>query len=104
MFINPAFSALFEDGTLPVNDVIEMVHPDDRHSFHKAIRTASRQYRATVAVTAKLGRDNAWRRVTGRLTNMFDDTAWQAWSGTPVRPPSNPRPPRQAVSQWEVRA
>ena len=75
LFINPAFSALFEDGTLPVNDVIEMVHPDDRHLFHKAIRTASRHNRATVAVTATLGRDNAWRRVTGRLTNMFDDTA-----------------------------
>jgi len=97
VFINPAFSALWEDGVLQVNDVIEMVHPDDRHSFREAIRAASRHHRATVAVTASLGRDEAWRRLSGRLTNMYED---QAVAGMVLHardassPPSKPRASR----------
>ena len=75
VFINPAFSGLWEDGTFQVNDVIQVVHPDNRHSFRQAIRAASRRHRASVAVEASLGRPDAWRKMSGRVTNMFDDPA-----------------------------
>jgi diguanylate cyclase (GGDEF)-like protein len=75
VFINPAFSALWEDGALQVNDVLDIVHPDDRHGFREAIRRASRRHRSTRAVRARVGSADNWQMMSCRLTNLFDDAA-----------------------------
>ena len=77
VFINPAFSALWQGGPWQFDDVLEVVHPEDRHSFRKAVRavTASRHHRATRAVLARVGPAACWRTMDGRLTNMLDEAA-----------------------------
>ena len=62
-----------EEGTFQVSDVLDIVHPDDKSSFRKALRAVVSHHRATHAVTIRVGRGAYWRSVHGRLTNMLLD-------------------------------